>query len=81
MKVCKVKPDSSVCSGCYDTAIMFGGKISCKDCNKEEYELIETHCSLWTSYAVIVKKGKLQKVPMDRIYDVRDVSEEKGIGV
>ena len=36
MKVCKVKPDSSVCSGCYDTAIMFGGKISCKDCNKEE---------------------------------------------
>jgi hypothetical protein len=27
---------------------------------------------LWNSYAVIIKDGKLEKVDMSRVYDIRD---------
>ena len=73
MKVCKIKPSHSACSACIDMAMMFD---ECPDCGKcgsqKEYELIETHCSFLNSYAVIIKDGKLEKVDMSRVYDIRD---------
>ena len=73
MKVCKIKPTLSVCSACVDTAMSFDVVPNCKECGYEkEYELLETHCSFWNSYAVIVKNGKLEKVDMSRVYDIRE---------
>ena len=75
MKVCKIKPDSSACSACYDLAYECGGVPNCKLCNNDECELLETHHSFWSDYAVIIRKGKLEKVEMSRVYDIREVSQ------
>ena len=75
MKVCKIKPEKSVCSACVDTAYEFGATPNCKNCHNDENELLETHCSFWNSYVVIIRKGKLEKVEMSRVYDIRDVTE------
>ena len=73
MKVCKIKPDSSVCSACVDMAYTCGEVPNCELCGtNKEYELLETHCSFWNNYAVIVKNGKLEKVAMSRVYGIRE---------
>lgn len=72
MKVCKIKPEHSVCSACVDMAYTCGAIPNCNDCGKEEYELLETHCSFWNSYAVIIRNGKLEKVAMSRVYDINE---------
>ena len=72
MKVCKIKPYSSACSACADLAYTCGAVPNCKLCHNDEYELLETHHFFGGSYAVIIRKGKLEKVPMDRVYDVRE---------
>jgi hypothetical protein len=76
MKVCKIKPDYGTCSACYDTAEFFDEIPMCDKCGQEEYELLETHCSFWNDYAVIIKDGKLEKVSMWRVYDIREKGGE-----
>lgn len=73
MKVCKIKPIHSVCSACVDMAMSCGDVPNCQQCGDEkEYELFETHFSFWNSYVVIIKNGKLEKVGMSRVYDIRE---------
>ena len=76
MKVCKIKPDYGTCSACYDMAELSDEFPSCASCSQEEYELLETHCSFWNDYAVIIKDGKLEKVSMWRVYDIREKGAE-----
>lgn len=77
MKVCKVKPMSSACSACADLAYECGAVPNCRECHNDEYELFETHHSFWGDYALIIKKGKLEKVELSRVYDIREVKADE----
>lgn len=67
MKVCKVKPDYSVCSECIDTQQMLDVVYDCSKCklNTENYELLQIGTSFWSGdYAMVQKDGKIQKVSL-----------------
>ena len=79
MKVCKVYPDSSQCSMCVDTWESYSGDVSqmpdCKQCefNTREYKIIEFVNGLFSTYALLEHSGKLEKVLISRLHDIREV--------
>ena len=79
MKVCKVYPDSSQCSMCVDTWESYSGDVSqmpdCKQCefNTREYKIIEFVNGLFSTYALFEHSGKLEKVQISRLHDIREV--------
>ena len=76
MKICKVKPDHATCSACVETQQIFDVVDDCSKCklNTEIYELLQMGTSFWSGdYAMVQKDGKIQKVSLKRIYDVREV--------
>lgn len=72
MKVCKIMPDAFNCRACSDMAETCGAVPSCHQCHEEEFELMEIAHSFWGSSVVVIRNGKLEKVPMYRVYDVRE---------
>lgn len=78
MKVCKLSPPSGVCRMCVDTWESFSGQVDqmpdCNTCtyNTEEYEVLEFVSSLLGSYALVSCKGKVQRVSISRIKDLRE---------
>lgn len=80
MKTCRVQPDEGTCLACMDLDDLFGQVSDCGTCSlkTKEYELLGIGTNFWTGdYAMVQADGKIQKVPLDRIYDVYDVKEEK----
>ena len=76
MKICKVKPDTDTCSACMETQQIFDVVEDCSKCklNTENYELLQIGTSFLSgNYAMVQKDGKIQKVSLKRIYDVREV--------
>lgn len=61
MKVCKVRPDYSICSQCLDISDMSGIIPDCKTCklNTDTYELLQIGTGFWSGdYAIVQKKWK-----------------------
>lgn len=76
MKVCKVKPDYSVCSECIDTQQILDVVYDCSKCklNTENYELLQIGTSFWSGdYAMVQKDGKIQKVSLNEFMIPGDV--------
>lgn len=74
-KICKVKPERSTCSACIETQQMFGVVDDCNKCslNKREYELLQIGTSFWGSYVMVQYNGRIEKVSLSRVYDIREV--------
>ena len=75
MKVCKVMPDHSICSQCIDISDMSNIIPDCKTCELKTatYELLQIGTGFWSgSYAMVQKDGKITKVALHRVYDVKE---------
>lgn len=50
MKICKVKPDHSICSACMATQEMFDVVDDCSKCklNTDTYELLQIGTGFWS---------------------------------
>lgn len=75
MKICKVRPDRSTCSDCLDTQEMYNVVDDCSKCklNTDTYELLQIGAGFFgVGYAMVQKDGKIIKVSLSRIYDVKE---------
>ena len=75
MKICKVRPDRSTCSACVATQEMFNVVDDCGKCklNSDTYELLQIGTGFWSgNYAMVQKDGEITKVPLNRVYDVKE---------
>lgn len=63
MKVCRIKPDDSTCFNCKEWDMF------------TNYELlgIGVGTMFRRDYAMILKDGKVQRVPLSNVYDIREV--------
>jgi len=75
MKICKVRPDHSTCSACIAAQEMFDVVDDCSKCklNTDTYELLQVGTGFWSGdYAMVQKDGKITKVSLNRVYDVKE---------
>ena len=75
MKICKVRPDRSTCSDCLATQEMYNVVDDCSKCklNTDTYELLQIGAGFFgVGYAMVQKDGKISKVSLSRIYDVKE---------
>lgn len=76
MKICKVRPDRSICFACLATQEMYNVVNDCSKCklNTDTYELLQIVVGFLSVgyYAMVQKDGKITKVPLSRIYDVKE---------
>lgn len=75
MKVCKVRPDHSICSQCLAISDMSDIIPDCKTCelNTDTYKLLQIGTGFWSgNYAMVQKDGKITKVALHRVYDVKE---------
>jgi hypothetical protein len=73
MKTCKVRPDRSTCSACLATQEMCNVVDDCSKVNTDTYELLQIGAGfLSVGYAMVQKDGKITKVSLSRIYDVKE---------
>ena len=75
MLIGKLKPDIFVCRNCLDMDIEYGQVLDCSKCsiNNKECEIISTGSSFWNGdYAVVLVNGEMKKVPMSRLYDIKE---------
>ena len=75
MKICKVRPDRSTCSACVATQEMFNVVDDCGKykLNTDTYELLQIGTGFWSgNYAMVQKDGEITKVPLNRVYDVKE---------
>ena len=75
MKICKVRPDYSTCSACVAIQEMFDMVDDCSKCklNTDTYELLQVGTGFWSGdYATVQKDGKITKVSLNRVYDVKE---------
>ena len=76
MKICKVRSDRSTCSACIATQEMFNVVDDCSKCksNTDIYELLQIGTGFWSGdYAMVQKDGKITKVSLSRVYDVKEI--------
>lgn len=76
MKICKVRSDRSTCSACIATQEMFNVVDDCSKCklNTDIYELLQIWTGFWSgNYAMVQKDGKITKVSLSRVYDVKEI--------
>ena len=77
-KICKVKPAYSTCKKCVDAQVQFNGFKDCETCleTQVDCELMKIVVStgfMGDDYAVVLCNGKLEKVLLNRVFDVREV--------
>ena len=75
MKICKVRPDHSTCSACVATQEMIKKyKEGAEEINESDtYELLQVGTGFWSGdYAMVQKDGKITKVSLNRVYDVKE---------
>ena len=79
MKVCKVYPTRSDCSMCIDTWESYSGDVSqmpdCETCSfkTQEYIILDFVSGLCCTYALLEHDGKIEKVLISRLHDIREV--------
>ena len=73
-KVCNVKPDNNTCCGCMDGQVNRGIFIPCSNCELKNrtYELLQLVSGIKHDYAFVLFNGIVEKVPLDRIFNVKD---------
>ena len=77
MKICKVKPDYNTCCSCIDDQEM--KLIANKDCQEclaknPEHEILQIVTTIFGKvFALVIIDGKIEKLPIDRLYDVREL--------
>lgn len=79
MKVCKVKPNDSTCTVCLATGIALSNFENCSKCklSMAEYELMQIGTEFCgEDYAMVLRDGKIKKVALNRVYDVKEVRNE-----
>lgn len=77
-KICRVRPERSTCSACVATQEMFDVVDDCSKCayNTANYELLQIGTGFWSGdYAMVQRDGKIAKVSLSRVYDVREKEE------
>ena len=75
MKICKVRPDRSTCSDCLATQEIYNVVDDCSKCklNTDTFEPLQIGAGfLGVDYAMVQKDGKITKVSLSRIYDVKE---------
>lgn len=75
MKTCKVRPSLGTCHECLDADEMYGMVSNCSKCSLHNvrYELLQIGTSFWSGdYAMVQKDGKIEKVSLNRVYDVKE---------
>lgn len=74
MKTCKVRPSSGECNSCIDTSDFFNQTPNCGKCgyNTIRYELVGVVSGLFNDYALVQANGKIEKVSLGRVYDIRE---------
>lgn len=72
-RVCKIHPLYSECRNCLEIQMEGEFVSDCTKCarNTTEYELLGIGNGFWGAYAMVQKDGKIEKVSLSRIYDVR----------
>lgn len=77
MKVCRVQPDYNTCCDCIDTQIKTGKHKKCVECELDprEYEILQfIYDAFGRAYALVLQDGVVKKIPIKRIYAIREVS-------
>lgn len=78
MKICKIKPSDDICCSCLDGQIQHGVILDCVMCEHKltSYELLSICHGLFYDYAMVLMDGRIKKVPLKSVYNVREVSTE-----
>lgn len=73
-KVCNVKPDKDTCCSCMDYQVNEGVFKPCSACElkNRDYELLQLVSGIKHDYAFVLFNGTIEKVSLDRIFNVRD---------
>ena len=74
MRTCKVKPSAGECRMCADTTDYYNQIPDCSKCGYKNarYQLIEIVSGLFNDYAFVQSNGKVMKVSLDRVYDIKE---------
>lgn len=75
-KICKVKPAYDICMSCQDVRCIMD---NCDDCELKHgiYELISVGTTFFgRDYAFVQKDGKIERVPLYRVYDIQYADEQ-----
>ena len=74
MKTCKVKPSHGECMMCADTTDYYNQHPDCSKCGykTQRYQLIEIVSGLFNDYAFVQSKGKVMKVSLEIVYDIKE---------
>lgn len=77
MKICKVKPSKKECEICKINAFHMEESVDCDKCqfSNNVYELVALgyNRSIGDWAMVYREDGKIERVKLDRVYDVREV--------
>lgn len=77
MKTCKIKPEVNTCLSCVDVQVAYNQIENCNQCEltKRQYTLVSVGVGgiFATPYAIVQYNGKLEKVALDRVYNIREV--------
>lgn len=76
-RICRVKPSKNTCYACVDMQESCNVVKDCGTCgyHKRIYEIVDFIHGLFAStYALVLWDGKIEKVPINRLYDIREVS-------
>lgn len=77
MKVCRIKPSISICLDCEVIDPDWGLVCDCENCPREvgNYELLKIGVGTMfrRDYAMVLIDGKVKRVPLKDIYDIREV--------
>jgi hypothetical protein len=83
MKIlCKVKPKYDTCCVCIDEHSDRHEFIDCQKCKLHipEYEVLKIGYTLFKGdYAIVLLDGKVERVSLDRLFDVRTVHVEEAM--
>lgn len=74
MKTCKLRPTAKECCRCIDSEDALNITISCNNCryNTKRFELLGYVGGAFSQYALVNSGGIVEKVNINRIYDIRE---------
>ena len=81
MKICKIKPTVNDCCCCIDDHADKNMTADCRTClsKQPEHEILDIFTTLFgKSYALVIVDGFIEKLPIDRLYDVKKVQPVMG---
>ena len=74
MRTCKIKPTAGECRMCADTTDYYDQIPDCSKCGykNKRYGLLEIVSGIFSDYAFVQSNGKIYKVSIDRIFDIKE---------